>query len=210
MSALLGAIRDVHNPLVMAGDLNTSGGDTTPTSVRNEIMKRVTDYRFWIKHGVFWYSPIPQYALAPLRYFHSYLDPTARHVPFLWENRERGLFQKIENFRFADDYAFDFRGRTERTLDKKQRTLADSNQRGRKGFVPTYSFERDFRGWVGRFKLDWFFVKPFIQDPRRDGQSYRLAPHFPLTMREVNESAPDRISDHPPMTVDLPLTEPRP
>lgn len=40
------------------------------------------------------------------------------------------------------------------------------------------------------------------------GQSYRFAPHFPVTMRELNESVPDRISDHPPITVDLPLTEP--
>ena len=28
-------------------------------------------------------------------------------------------------------------------------------------------------------------------------------------MRELNESVEDRISDHPPMTVDLPLTEPK-
>jgi hypothetical protein len=27
-------------------------------------------------------------------------------------------------------------------------------------------------------------------------------------MRELNDSVEDRISDHPPMTVDLPLTEP--
>jgi hypothetical protein len=26
-------------------------------------------------------------------------------------------------------------------------------------------------------------------------------------MRELNDSVEDRISDHPPMTVDLPLTE---
>jgi hypothetical protein len=61
---------------------------------------------------------------------------------------------------------------------------------------------------VGRFKLDWFFVKPFIEDPRRKGQPYLFAPQFGQTMRELNESVDDRISDHPPMTVDLPLHEP--
>jgi hypothetical protein len=35
-----------------------------------------------------------------------------------------------------------------------------------------------------------------------------FAPQFGQTMRELNESVDDRISDHPPMTVDLPLHEP--
>ncbi len=209
MNALLAEIRDIRNPVIVTGDLNTSGSDATPTSIRNEIMKRITDYRFWVTHAALWYSPIPQYALFPLRYFHSYLDPTAWHFPFLWENRERGLFKKIEKFRFDDGYVFDFRGEPDRTLHGRGRTLADSNQRGGKGFISTYSFERNFGGWAGQFKLDWFFVKPFIRDPRVEDQSYRFAPHFPVTMRDLNESVAGRISDHPPMTVDLPLAEPR-
>jgi endonuclease/exonuclease/phosphatase family metal-dependent hydrolase len=212
MKALLSAIQSIDHPVILAGDLNTSGRDGTPTSVRNEIMKRVTDYGFWVNQAIFWFSPvsIPHYATVPLRYFHQHLDPTAWHFPFLWENRERGLFQSVERLRFSDGYAFDFRGRTERTLNKKERTLANSNQRGRKGFIPTYAFERTFGGWVGNFKLDWFFVKPFIENPRAAQQSYRFAPHFPITMNELNQSAEDRISDHPPMTVDLPLAEPFP
>ena len=113
----------------------------------------------------------------------------------------------MEKFRFADDGAFDFRGEPERTLNGKGRTLANSNERAGKGFVPTYSFARDYGGVVGRFKLDWFFVKPFVQDPRLKNQNYFFAPHFPQTMRELNESVEDRISDHPPMTVDLSLRE---
>jgi hypothetical protein len=45
---------------------------------------------------------IPQYAIVPLRYLHQYLDPTAFHFPFVWENRERGLFKAVEKFRFSD------------------------------------------------------------------------------------------------------------
>jgi hypothetical protein len=89
------------------------------------------------------------------------------------------------------------------------RILADSNERGRKGFVPTYAFARVYKGLAGRFKLDWFFIKPFIQDPRSREQSYLFAPHFAQTMRELNESGEDRISDYPPMTVDLPSREPK-
>jgi len=29
---------------------------------------------------------------------------------------------------------------------------------------------------VGRYKLDWFFVKPYIPQPRGAGMSYRFAP----------------------------------
>ena len=128
--------------------------------------------------------------------------------PILWNNRERPLFKTVEKFRFADDRAFDFRGDPESALEQRGRTLADSNERAGKGFVATYSFTRDYGGLVGRFKLDWFFVKPFVEDPRLKGQSHLFAPHFAETMRELNESAEDRISDHPPMTVDLPLREP--
>jgi hypothetical protein len=114
----------------------------------------------------------------------------------------------VEDFRFADERAFDFSGEPERTLRGRSRTLADSNERAAKGFIPTYSFARDYGGLVGRFKLDWILVKPFVQNPRRNGQSGLFAPYFPETMRALNESVNDRICDHAPMTVDLPLKEP--
>jgi len=210
MDALLAYVKDERNPLVMAGDLNTTGKNNTPTSVRNEIMSRVTDYQFWIGQTVSYFHPlgIYKFALFPVHYLHGYNDPTAFHVPIFWDNRERSLFKTVEKFRFADERSFDFRGDPARTLEQRGRTLADSNERATKGFVPTYAFARDYGGLVGRFKLDWFFVKPFIQNPRGSGQSDWFAPHFPITMRELNESVADRISDHPPMTVDLPLTEP--
>ena len=210
MQALLAELKPDNNPLILAGDLNTTSSDNTPTSIRNEIMTRVTDYKFWIGQAVSHFHPLGifQYTLVPVRYFHGYNDPTAFHLPILWENRERPLFGTMQRFRFADGGAFDFRGKQERTSPSRSRTLADSNQRSGKGFVPTYAFARDCGGLVGRFKLDWIFVKPFINDPRCTEQSYRFAPHFPVTMRELNESVTDGISDHPPMTVDLPLMEP--
>jgi len=115
----------------------------------------------------------------------------------------------MEKFRFADDYTFDFKGLPQNTYSGRKRRLADSNARASKGFVPTYAFARDFGGLVGRFKLDWIFIKPFIRDPRGTNQSDWFAPHFPMTMRELNESVADRIADHAPMTVDLPLTDPK-
>jgi hypothetical protein len=97
--------------------MNTPSRDTTPTSIRNEIMTRVSDYKFWIGQVVSHFNPLGlfQYALVPVRYFHGYNDPTAFHLPILWENRERPLFNTLERFRFADDRAFDFRGEPQRT-----------------------------------------------------------------------------------------------
>ena len=114
----------------------------------------------------------------------------------------------METFRFADGGAFDFRGDAQRTVRGRAGTLANSNQRGPKGFEPTFSFERTYGGVLGHMKLDWIFIKPFIQHPRDKGQSCRLAPHFPRTMRALKEAIEDRISDHAPLTVDLPLQEP--
>jgi endonuclease/exonuclease/phosphatase family metal-dependent hydrolase len=48
MQALLAEIKEDKSPVVVAGDLNTTSSDNTPTSIRNEIMTRVTDYKFWI------------------------------------------------------------------------------------------------------------------------------------------------------------------
>jgi len=207
MSALLDAVKDQSNPVVLAGDFNTTGTSNTPTSVRNEIMSRITDYKFWTKQAISHFNPlgIYQYALFPVHYLHGYHDPTAFNLPIVWENRERALFKTVERFRFADGRTFDFRGDPRDAVREKGRTLADSNERGAKGFVPTYAFSRDYWGLVGRYKLDWFFVKPFVTNPRRAGQSEVFAPHFAETMRELNGAVDNRISDHAPMTVDLPL-----
>ena len=210
MTALLDQIRATQNPVILAGDFNTTGSDNTPTSIRNEIMKRITDYQFWIKQVISYFNPLglAKLALYPLHYFHAYNDPTAYHLPILWDNRERPLFDSIENFRFDDGRTFDFRGRKKFTDPKRGRTLADSNARAWKGFVPTYAFNRDFGGVVGRFKLDWILVKPFTTNPRQSKQPLKFAPTYPTTMQELNSAPADRISDHPPITVDLPLTEP--
>jgi len=210
MDALLDQVEEIEHPLIMAGDLNTTGSDGAPTSIRHEIMNRVKDYEFWAVQALKWGTPasLPLAVLTPVKYFKNYLDPTSTHVPIVGSNSEAVLFRHVERFRFADHKAFDFRGDLDRNLHGKERTLANSNQRASKGFEPTFSMKRDFGGLVGRFKLDWFFVKPFITDPRASAMSYEFAPHHPLTMRDLNGAVPDGVSDHAPITVDLPFKEP--
>jgi hypothetical protein len=66
-------LQQITNPLVMAGDMNTTNRANTPTSVRNEIIGRVTDYQFWISRAVSYFHPlgIYQHALQPVRYTHG-------------------------------------------------------------------------------------------------------------------------------------------
>jgi endonuclease/exonuclease/phosphatase family metal-dependent hydrolase len=210
MDALLARIKEVENPVIVAGDLNTTGSDGTPTSIRREILNRVKNYEFWVSQALRWGTPaaLPLTVLTPVKYFKNYLDPTSTHLPVIGANKEAILFRHVEQFHFVDQKAFDFRGETERNTHEKGRTLANSNQRARKGFEPTFTLKRDFGGLVGRYKLDWFFVKPYIPRPRGDGMSYAFAPHFPMTMRDLNNAVPDGISDHAPITVDLPLSDP--
>lgn len=209
MDALLAQLRDIGQPVIVGGDLNTTGTDGSPTSIRREILNRVKNYEFWVMQALNWGTPasVPLAALAPVKYFKNYHDPSSRNIPIFAGNKEAKLFRHAERFRFTDHGAFDFRGEPDRNLHAKGRTLANSNQRAFKGFEPTFSLKRDFGGIIGRYKLDWFFIKPFITNSRGDNMSYQFAPHFPVTLRDLNSLLPDGISDHAPISVDLPLTE---
>jgi hypothetical protein len=125
------------------------------------------------------------------------------------KNPEAAFFTRLEQFRFADEDAFDFRGDRQRSSNGRTGKLANSKERAEKGFAPTSELGRTY-GPIGKFKLDWIFVRPVgLTDPHSGRQSYRFAPHFGRTLKELNQSIPDRISDHDPITVDLPLSEPR-
>ena len=134
--------------------------------------------------------------------------PTAHSVPLLGENPEAKFFTTLHRFRFADGGILDFRGNRERSSNLREGKLADSNERGEKGFVPTNELGRTY-GPTGQYKIDWIFVKPpeySDSDPAK--MSYRFAPHFGRTLKALNYAIPERISDHSPITVDLPLSEP--
>lgn len=209
MDALLGRIKALDHPVVLGGDLNTTGTDGAPTSIRREILNRVKNYEFWVTQALKWGTPVslPLTASTPVNYFRTWRDPTSAHIPIVGANKEAVLFRHIERFHFEDGLAFDFRGESERNLHDRERKLANSNQRAAKGFEPTFAVKRDFGGVVGRYKLDWFFVKPWIPQPRGEGMSYLFAPHFPLTMRDLNNAVPDGVSDHAPISIDLPLND---
>jgi endonuclease/exonuclease/phosphatase family metal-dependent hydrolase len=204
MRRVLEEIGDTTGPVILAGDLNTTGTDGTPTSIRYELTSRLKDYQFWIG-TLLQFTPVglPVYATTPFNFWKNYRDPTAFHLPVLARNQEAGMFANIRKFHFADDGSFDFRGLASRNLQKSTKTLSDSNERATKGFAPTFAMQRDYGG-ILRYRLDWIFVKP--SEGHDDPGTFRpFEPEMPRTLEDLNRALPERLSDHAPITVELPL-----
>jgi endonuclease/exonuclease/phosphatase family metal-dependent hydrolase len=204
MEELLLQLQPVQGPLVMGGDLNSTGSDGAPMSIGREIKKRVRNPGFWAGQAISWFSPVafPNLVIGSTNYIKNYQDPTALSIPLIAVNREARLFEKLEKFRFADGGSFDFGGTRMKSSNGREGTLSNSNERAAKGFTPTFEFERDFGGVVGQLRLDWLLVKPAVY-----GQNHALhfAPWFGATLDHLNEAFPGQISDHHPISVDLPL-----
>lgn len=212
LAELLATIRDIRNPVIVCGDMNTSTEDTTPTSIQRELKKRFGKPEALIKTGanyVLGFGLVQNAAEASLRFGRGYADPTVRSIPVVMPNDERKFFSMLKAFRFSDGGAFDFRGEPLRSSNGRRNTLANSNERDQKGFSTTFRLQRPIK-MVGKHKLDWIFVKPVhLFDPSDYQGSYLFAPHFGRNLGEINRLIQGRISDHSPMIVDLPLLEPR-
>ncbi len=210
MEFLLGRLRDIKNPLILAGDFNTTGADATPVSAKREVLKRVKDPGYIAKQAIFYLTPLgiaQNLGLSTTNAFRQFKDPTTKHIPIVLPNKERKLFDLIKEFRFNDDGAFDVRGVPEKSHKGYYALLSNSNERELKGFKPTFELERNFG--VGKYKLDWFFIKPLnLNDSNDKSGSYAYAPHFGRTLQLVNRAFGERISDHDPITVDIPAQEP--
>ncbi len=210
LGELLARIKDTNAPVVVAGDMNTSTNDSTPTSIERELKKRLGSKSFWLEQGlgVLTGIKLPSLLLGGLNTYRRQADPTVRSFPLVASNPEAEFFELLKDFRFSDGNAFDFRGERERSQGGKNEALANSNQRGDKGFITTYEMERTV-AFVGKFKLDWIFVKPpALTEPYAKGQPHRFAPHCGRTLKSLNDAVRDRVSDHSPIMVDLPLDEP--
>jgi endonuclease/exonuclease/phosphatase family metal-dependent hydrolase len=205
---LLKWVREDANPLILAGDMNTTAADNAPMSVSKVLQDRIKDPDKWAKSAVKWSTGAPTVLLVPVNMMRNKNDPTGFDLPVVSRKKEAKFFGDLSDFHFDDGNTFDFRGEDTRSADLRGGTLSDSNQRSTKGFRYTFALARTYGGLVGEYKLDWFFVKGYATDSRKPGGSYKFAPHFARTLQELNTAPGVSLSDHAPITVDLPLTEP--
>jgi hypothetical protein len=212
LEELLGVVKDTTGPVIVAGDMNTSTYDSTPTSLSREMKKRFGSKEYWIKESINYATGaglVRKLSGTVTQFTRTYSDPTVRNVRFVSENHEAGFFDKLKDYRFSDGGSFDFRGESDRSAGGRSGTLANSNERASKGFVPSSEVTRPV-GPVGKFKLDWIFIKPgALTDPDGKDQPHVFSPHFGRTLEALNKGIEGRISDHNPILVDLPFVEPR-
>jgi len=201
-------IRSDHNPVILGGDLNTTGSDNAPISTSKVLMDRIKDPDKWAVSALKWSTGAPTILFTPINMMRNKNDPTGFDVPLVSRKKEAKLFKNYSSFQFDDGYTFDFRGESIRSVEDRGGTLSDSNQRSGKGFRYTFALAKTYGGLVGEYKLDWFFVKAFATDSQKPGGKYQFAPHFGSTLTELNSAPVHPLSDHSPLTVDLPLVEP--
>jgi endonuclease/exonuclease/phosphatase family metal-dependent hydrolase len=208
MAEILRWIRGETNPVILAGDFNTSGSDTSPTSVSKVIVNRLKDPDKWAVSAIKWSTGAPTILLTPVNLLRNKNDPTGLDVPLFSRKKEAKLFGDLHDFHFDDGHTFDFRGEAARSAEGRGGSLSDSNQRASKGFRYTFALAKTYGHLVGEYKLDWVFVKGYATDASKPEGSYKFAPHFARTLQEINQAPDDSLSDHFPITVDIPLTEP--
>jgi hypothetical protein len=210
MMEILHYIGEIPHPVILAGDFNSAPADLSPTSTPRLITRSASAPEFWVSRGLEYLTP---YALVVnLTRFVSnatknYQNPTAPHVPLLAPNEVGELFGLIQRFRFSDGGAFDFRGSRRRSAGRSGK-LSNSNERDRWAYRTTFRVERTLGRLIGKYRLDWIFVKAYLRNPRDRRGSYRFAPHFGRTLSSLSKYLTTRISDHDPNLVDLPLQEP--
>ena len=210
LEELLRRISALNGMVVVAGDMNTSTHDGTPLSIERALKNRLGSKSFWAKQalGILTGVKLPTLLLTGMNTYRTQADPTVRSIPLVASNPEAEFFEKLKDFRFADGNSFDFRGERERSIGGKEGPLANSNERGDKGFITTFEVERTI-AFVGKFKLDWIFVKPpSLTESYSKDAPHKFAPHFGRTLKLLNEAIKERISDHAPIMVDLPINEP--
>lgn len=212
IAEILSHIIEITNPVILAGDFNSAPGDLSPTSFRRELRNAAANPSFWFDQAVRYLTP-EGLVLTGLRFFSNitknFQNPTARHIPIIAPNPTKKIFKLIENFRFYDGHTFDFRGNSRRSINGKAGLLANSNQRDRVGYKTTFTTERTIAQVLGKYRLDWVFVKSHLTHPKDNVGPYRFAPHFGRTLEEMNDGLKERISDHHPNVVDIPFEEPR-
>ncbi|TLD72122.1 hypothetical protein FEM03_05200 [Phragmitibacter flavus] len=214
MDEILGYIKDIPHPVIMAGDHNSAPDDLSSTSLLRVIWRQIDSPAALLRttaslSDILAGTVVPLYReRGILNAMKNFQNPLAFDIPILFPNNVRGLFESVEDHRFADGSTFDFRGDRDRSINGSRAILANSNEKHFRGHSTTFSVRRPI-GPFGRYRLDWFFVRSgHLKKPRSKDAPYQFAPHFGETLAEFNDGLTNRLSDHQPIVIDLPLEEP--
>ncbi len=215
LEELLKTIDGIDHPVIVAGDMNTSTHTGLPISMTRLLKQSFGSGKWWAEQGATdalrYGTPFGwayDLSLGLVGFARKVQDPTETSIPLIGDNPEAKFFSTLERFRFDDGSAFDFRGDPERSANGRGGRLANSNERAAKGFEATEELSRRF-GPIGEYKLDWIFVRPTHLDKPDDQREFSAFSCFHgRTLQALNHAIPDRISDHNPITVDLPLADP--
>jgi endonuclease/exonuclease/phosphatase family metal-dependent hydrolase len=215
LQEILDKVDQIDHPVILAGDMNTSTHTGVPISVTRALKERFGSGKWWAEEGatnaIKLATPLGwayDLSLGLVGFARKVDDPTEKSIPLIGDNPEAKFFSTLESFRFDDDNKFDFRGDADHSANGRGGRLANCDERSVKGFEATEELSRRF-GPIGQYKLDWIFVKP-ARFSKFDSKEYSaFSCYHGRTLHALNHAIPDRISDHNPITVDLPLADPR-
>ena len=117
---LLDMIRPIHNPVIVAGDMNTTGQDGTNLTFKSAALKKINSPTFWATQGVKYATGVGlilDVASFGFKTAKFQADPTASGVPLLAANPEQGFFKDLGKYRFDDGTRIDFRGDAELSVN---------------------------------------------------------------------------------------------
>lgn len=208
MKDLLSKIKDIQNPVILAGNLNTTTYNHQPKGVKNIIRNKFSDPDAIAETGFFFLVPVGMlvgWIVRPVfDIFRKVNDPTVISIPILSPNREKKMFNAIRKFEFDDGYKFDFRGNPETSVSNSSKMFSSSNERGKKGYITTYKTKRNLG--ISNYKISWIIAKGY--NKTNQPQKYaceKMAPHFGKTLYALNFSYAQPISVQAPITAVFPL-----
>jgi endonuclease/exonuclease/phosphatase family metal-dependent hydrolase len=214
MKEILHYIKGINNPVVVAGDFNSTNRTAESTSIYKFIKGVMFDTSTWLSVATSALIPGSGFILNLARngidFIRNLLNPLVRNIPLLSENPSYDLFQYIAEFKFDDGGVFDLRGSKWRSTGQTSK-LSNANEKAPIGWHSTFKTPRTLLVF-GIERLDWIFVKGYSKSNKfitpKSTEPYRMAPHFGEVFDNFNEAMPERYSDHHPMFVTLPFEEP--
>lgn len=210
MKDLLVQIKDIENPVILAGNLNTSTYNHQPKGGKNIVKNKFSDPDALADTAFFILVPVGMVLSWMVRpvfdIFRKVNDPTVISIPILSPNREKKMFNALKRFEFDDGYKFDFRGNPETSVNNSSKMFSSSNERGKKGYITTYKTKRSLG--ISNYKLSWIIAKGYNTTNKSHKKACeKMAPHFGKTLYTLNFSYAQPISIQAPITAVFPLCD---